>query len=140
MLKLNLGSGYKRMYGYVNIDNDSRTKPDILRNVERGLPFSDSTVDEVFTSHFLEHVEPDLIHFVMSEIWRVLVQFGKLKVIVPINKGWANSPEHKCPFGEQSHLFFTVWNRDNYKFKLVEKKITGEGVNEELHFTLEAIK
>ena len=140
-MKINLGSGLKKKEGYINIDGDSRTNPDIIRNIEKGLPFSDNTIDEIFTEHFLEHVSPDEIHFVMFECWRVLKSGSLMKIIVPIGKGWSNSPEHKCPFDYRSELFFTDWNlREPYKFKLVEKQIIGEDITEELHFVLEAVK
>jgi len=133
------------MKDYINIDRDPRTRPDIVRNIERGLPFSDNTVDEIFSRHTLEHIDPEYIHFVMFEMWRVLKPGGRLKVIVPINKGWLSSPEHKCPFGETSVIFFTDWNsREPYQFKLISNKtlFIDKDVpqTEELHFELEAIK
>ena len=140
-MKLNIACGFKKYPDYINIDSDPRVKPDIVRDIERGLPFSDNTTDEILSEHTLEHVNPDLIHFVMYEFWRVLIPGGKLRVVVPINKGWSNSPEHKCPFNYASTLFFTDWNlREPYKFKLVTKQVVGEDIKEELHFVLEAVK
>ena len=140
-MKIHVACGFKYKEGYVNIDSDPRVRSDIVRNIERGLPFSDNTCEEILTEHTLEHISPDNIHFVMAEFWRVLVPGGRVKVIVPIGKGWANSPEHKCPFDEQSYLFFTEWNlREPYKFRLLKKEIVGEDIAEELHFTMEAIK
>ena len=140
-MKLNVASGFKRKEDYINIDSDPRTNPDIVRNIERGLPFSDNQVDEILSEHTLEHINPDLIHFVMFEFWRVLKQGGRLKVIVPIGKGWSNSPEHKCPFDYKSWLFFTEWNlREPYKYKLIYEAVVGQDITEELHFELEVIK
>lgn len=144
MIKLNVACGFKKKEGYINIDSDPRVQPDIVRNIERGLPFSDNTVDEILSEHTLEHIDPDLIHFVMYEFWRVLKKGGRLKVVVPINKGWLNSPEHKCPFGETSTLFFTEWNfREPYKYRLVWEKTMFESdkpESEVLKFELEVIK
>jgi len=140
-MKINVACGFKHYYDYINIDSDPRVKPDIVRNIERGLPFSDNTVEEILSEHTLEHINPDLIHFVMYEFWRVLKDKGVLKVVVPIGKGLTNSPEHKCFFDHKSWLFFTEWNlREPYKFKLVESKVVGEDITEELHFILEAVK
>ena len=143
-MKINVACGFKHKPEYINIDSDPRVKPDIVRNIERGLPFSDNICTEILSEHTLEHIDPDLIHFVMFEFWRVLKHSGRLKIIVPINKGWSNSPEHKCPFGETSWLFFTDWNlREPYKFKLVSEKVKFEGTDastEVLEFELEAIK
>jgi len=140
-VKLNLGCGFNKIDGYVNIDSDPEVIPDLLRNIERGLPFSDSVVDEIFTSHTLEHINPDLIHFVISECWRVLKNGGLLKVIVPIGKGLTNSPEHKCMFDHKSYIFFTIWNeRYPYKFVLVQEKVTGKDIYEQLEFVLKVEK
>ena len=152
-MKLNLGSGNKHKEGYINIDIDATTKPDILRDVEKGLPFSDSVIDEIYTEHFLEHVNPDNIHFVMFEMWRVCKPGSLIKIIVPIGKGWINSPEHKTHFAEKSWIFFTKWNdsrKTGYDFSLgtynvLRAKVNdlepdSEGFGDELHFTLECIK
>ena len=140
-MKLNVASGLRPKEEYINIDSDPRVNPDIVRNIERGFPFSDNTVEEISSEHTLEHINPDNIHFVMFEFWRVLKQGGRLKVVVPIGKGWSNSPEHKCPFDYRSYLFFTDWNlREPYKFKLIKREVTGLDITEELHFELEAIK
>jgi len=140
-MKLNVASGLRPKEEYINIDSDPRVHPDIVRNIEQGLPFSDNTVEEISSEHTLEHINPDNIHFVMFEFWRVLIPGGRLKVVVPIGKGWSNSPEHKCPFDYRSYLFFTDWNlREPYKFKLIKREVTGLDITEELHFELEAIK
>ena len=144
-MKLNLGCGTDYKEDFINIDIDPRVRPDIVRNVENGLPFSDNTIDEVYTKHFLEHILPDKIHFVMFEIWRVLKKEGRLISIVPINKGWLSSPEHKTPFGESSAIFFTDWNfREPYRFKLISQKTLfldkSKPETEELHFELEVCK
>lgn len=140
-MKLNVCCGFDKRTGYVNIDYDRRVNPDIVRDIERGLPFSDNTVTEIFSKHTLEHVSPDMIHFVMYEFWRVLLPGCHLKVIVPIGKGLTNSPEHKSLWDHKSWIFFTEWNfREPYRFELVESKIIGEDITEELHFTLKTVK
>ena len=139
--KLNLGSGRKKLDGYINIDINSNSSPNIVRDIEKGLPFGDSSVDEVFSEHFLEHISD--IDFVMFEIWRVLKTGCLVKTIVPINKGLFNSPYHKTFFCEKSWLFFTSWNikeDSGYDFKFISSKVVGSGFEEELHFTLEVVK
>ena len=140
-MKLNVACGLKYDRNYINIDSDRRIPADIYRDIERGLPFSDNTIEEIKSEHTLEHVNPDLIHFVMYEFWRVLKKDGLLKVVVPIGKGLTNSPEHKCMFDHKSWIFFTEWNyREPYKFSLVTQEVIGEDITEELHFTLKAEK
>ena len=109
-MKLNVSCGFDYKEGYVNIDMDRRLRADIYRNLEQGLPFSDNTVDEIFSKHTLEHICPDNIHFVIYEFWRVCKKGALIKVIVPINKGWMSNPEHKCPWSNNSVIFLTDWN------------------------------
>ncbi len=144
-LKLNIGSGGRPLKDFINIDKDSRFKPDIVRDVERGLPFGDSTVDMVYASHFMEHVEPDQINFVMFEIWRVLKPGKEFRCIVPINRGLMASPYHKSFWNEYTPIFFTDWNRKEltgYEFGMVHSEITAAPniYSEQFLFILKAIK
>lgn len=54
MRKLNLGCGPYKMEGHINIDCNPLHKPDIVRDVSRGLPFDDNSVESIVASHFLE--------------------------------------------------------------------------------------
>jgi predicted SAM-dependent methyltransferase len=79
--KLNLGSGNRKREGWVNIDSDALSKPDIVRDLEKGLPFDDSTFDTVYASHVLEHID-DII-FLMREIHRICINKATVEIIVP---------------------------------------------------------
>lgn len=49
----------------------------------KAWPWADNSVDEVHSSHFVEHLEPDeRIHFV-NEIYRILKPGGKALLIAP---------------------------------------------------------
>jgi SAM-dependent methyltransferase len=82
-MKLNLGSGKTLIPGYINIDILEYGQ-EIKRDITTGLPFSNASITEVYTCHFLEHLKvgPDVM-FVMHEIWRVLTSNGKLVARVP---------------------------------------------------------
>jgi len=72
MRKLNLGSGDRKRLkeeGWINIDISDECNPDIVRDIERGLPFDSDSVDEVYASHVIEHL--DDVFFFMREVWRV---------------------------------------------------------------------
>ena len=144
-VKLNIGSGRKPIEGYINIDRNPNVNPDIVRDVERGLPFGDNTVDIIYTEHFMEHVEPDLIDFIMFEVWRVLKHKGEFRCIVPINRSLMGSPYHKSFWNEFTPIFFTEWNKredTGYDFNLLHKQITASPniYNEQFLFILEAVK
>ncbi len=66
---VDLGCGLRKKEGALGVDIARVTGVDILADVFRPLPFRDNSVDEVYASHLVEHVE-DLSAF-MTEVWRV---------------------------------------------------------------------
>ncbi len=67
-MKLNLGCGYNKLEGYVNVDIDKKCKPDIVANLEKKLPFKSSSVDEIIMFHSLEHLGQDTKTYL--NIWK----------------------------------------------------------------------
>jgi len=81
---------------------------DFVHNIENGLDFiADNTVDEISSSHFLEH----LVNFelVMKEIHRVLKNDGIHKVTVPhfSNPHYYSDFTHKRFFGLYTFDYFS---------------------------------
>lgn len=54
-----------------------------VRDVSRGIPHADGTVDAIYTSHMLEHLKPETARIVLRECHRVLREGGTLRVVVP---------------------------------------------------------
>ena len=147
-IKVDLGCGDRKRQsppGFIGIDSYGYPGVDIVRDVDKhGLPFGDCTVDFIFASHFMEHVN-DLI-FVMEEIWRVLKRKGILEMIKPL---WTSKyayahPDHK----RLIHPDLWSWwlpsadNRDREaygvkaRFEVLKNFVQGEG----LFTTLMAVK
>lgn len=85
MTKLNLCSGFEDKKGYVSIDKNPKTKPQVVLDItaER-LPYEDKSVDEVLLFHGLEHIKRGKWDFVLGEIARVLKPVeGKLVLGYP---------------------------------------------------------
>ena len=84
-MKLNLGCGYNKLEGYVNVDNDENCKPDVLTDLEAPLPFEDNSVDEIVLNHVLEHLgQTTKVYFsVWKELYRVLKDGGLIHITVP---------------------------------------------------------
>lgn len=64
---------------------------DVLKHVDyvmdlnsgNPLPFKNEQVDNFYCSHTLEHVDPSLTVFILSETYRCLKKRGRLRVVVP---------------------------------------------------------
>lgn len=83
-MKLNLGCGLKKLDGFINCDSDRAVKPDKLIDLAKKLPFRTSSVDEIFTSHTLEHIPQEiLVNKTLPEIWRICKPNARIKIIVP---------------------------------------------------------
>lgn len=112
LLKLNIGAGLKKKEGFVNIDSNPKTEPDVVRDIRRGLPYDGSTVDLIECDHLIEHLNPEDFIFFFNECHRVLVDGGKLIVRAPYYQGkWAFiDPTHIRYITEHSFDFFV--NKD----------------------------
>lgn len=84
--KLNLGCGFDKRDGWLNVDNFVECDPDRMLEIERtpwDLP--DDAFDEILMKHVLEHVGADFTTFaaIMRELYRVLKPDGVLEIHVP---------------------------------------------------------
>ena len=78
---LELGSGVKKgKNGWITVDDFGA---DICRDLTKGIPLPNESVDQIYTSHMLEHIPfKDLVIFI-NECFRVLKKNGSLSVCVP---------------------------------------------------------
>ena len=118
ILKIDLGCGPSKKEGYIGIDRINLPGVDLVCNFEEGLEFlPDNCVDEIVSSHLLEHIEN--IELLMSEIHRVLKPNGVKKMIVPhfSNPYYYSDYTHKRFFGLYSMDYFSD-GENNFKRKV----------------------
>lgn len=103
--KLNLGCGEHHKEGYVNVDWQPLTKPDISHNLnELPYPFADNSFELVEAYHLLEHLDKPFA--VMTELHRILKPGGILHLKVPhFSRGFTHS-EHVHGFDITFPLYF----------------------------------
>ncbi len=122
--KLNLGSGQYAKEGYVNIDWQASSNPDVVHNLNTlPYPFEDNTFDAVEASHVLEHL--DRPFDVMQELHRVLKPGGVAHIKVPhFSRGFTHA-EHEHGFDLTFPLYFNkgVKNSGYHGFEFELKKM-----------------
>jgi predicted SAM-dependent methyltransferase len=83
LLHLHLGCGPNYLPDFVNVDANPQRRVDLWLDVRNGLPFSDATVDSIYSTHMLEHLYHDELGRLFLECLRVLKPGGGVRFIVP---------------------------------------------------------
>ena len=125
-MKLNLGCGTDIKEGYVNLDIIKRKGVDVVHDLDKlPYPFKESTFDEVYASHVLEHVD-DLMK-TMEEIYRILKPGGALVAKVPYfsSSGAFQDPTHKHFFADDTVKYYIMKNgyNRNFNYELASQKL-----------------
>lgn len=82
-LKLDLGCGKNKQAGFVGVDSRKFLGVDQVVDLTKPWPWKSDSVDEVYCSHFVEHLTgPQRVHFI-NELYRVLQVDKKATVITP---------------------------------------------------------
>ena len=96
----------------------------MVHNLEKGIPFPDHSVDVVYHSHLLEHLDFTVAESFLSETFRVLKPEGILRVVVPdFRKLCAEYIEH-CAICEHSPGAIGAHNQ--YFYPLLEQSVRRE--------------
>ncbi len=121
--RLHIGSGNKRLPGWINIDLLPLPGVDVVADVTEGLDFSG--VEAIFAEHFLEHLRLDKAIDFLCEAHRVLDPGAWMRLSTP-NLDWVwltqyqlrAEPDVKVDFALRLNRGFHgwghrfVWNRD----------------------------
>jgi hypothetical protein len=99
-MKLNMGCGYRKLEGWVNVDLSPKCQPDLVCDLESlPWPWKDDSVDEVLFNHSLEHMGQDPRTFLgmMKELYRVCEDQARIEIVVP-------HPRHDDFIGDPTHV------------------------------------
>ena len=123
--KLHIGCGYILFKDFINIDIAGEPlKPDMIVNIENGLPFPDNYFSHIFSSHVLEHVKPDKFHFVLEEIYRVAKPNCILELHLPYDRiSMRTALDHYRTFNWKSFENCEAGNRRNYYINFKVKRL-----------------
>ena len=84
--KLNLGCGFDRRDGFLNVDSFDQCDPDLIVDIEKApWPFDDDAFDFVLIRHVLEHVGATFVTLsvVLKELYRVTADGAEIEIRVP---------------------------------------------------------
>src|SRR6185369_2289998 len=113
-VRLDIACGKSKKQGFTGVDIWQGA--DIVVDLEKyPWPFEDNSVDEVYCSHYIEHV-PDLISFA-NELNRIMKVGAKAEIIAPYYssiRAWQD-PTHLRAISENTFLYF------NKKWRIINK-------------------
>jgi SAM-dependent methyltransferase len=141
---LDLGCGPEKIFpskDVIGVDSDKdlglfgiRAHPDITGECDRLPLFADASVDVVFSSHLLEHIED--FQGALSEWWRVLKPGGRLIVYLPHADWYPNmgmpgsNPDHKHDFRNEdiSAAMEGIAQRSGFGWAQERDEVRSEGL------------
>ena len=108
----------------------------IHHEVRYGIPFYDNTIDYLYSSHLLEHLEREDTEGLLKEAHRVLIPDGVIRICVP-DLEYAVSLYQRGDKEEALNLFFPE-SRDSffslhrymYDFELMKKELSNAGFDD----------
>ena len=106
--KVELGCGRSKAPGFIGIDRFPLPGVDLVADLNDTWPLEDDSVDVVFASHSLEHLD-DLPH-VMDEMYRVCRHKALVLILAPYYFTFTNIANHyhKHVFDEDTLRFFSL--------------------------------
>jgi predicted SAM-dependent methyltransferase len=105
-LIVDLGCGSKKLKGAFGIDRRLAPGVDLICDFERALPLKTNSVDVVYMSHIIEHVN-NLLAF-MEEVYRVCRPGAEIRVVAPYytSRGAFRDPTHVRFITEDTFQYF----------------------------------
>jgi len=99
-MKLNLGCGFRKLPGWVNVDVSTACAPDQLVDMEQTpWPWPDDSAEQVLLCHVLEHLGETSRRYlaIIQELWRICAPDARVTIVVP-------HPRHESFLGDPTHV------------------------------------
>ena len=126
-------AGSSQYYAFDEFNDVIKNKKLYWYDLAYGVPFKSNSVDVVFTSHFLEHLDKEKGINFLEEIFRVLKDGGLLRIIVP-DLDTAFRMYNEGNVDKMQDLFFYTSkdcdfsaHKYNYNFNTLKEKLSKIG-------------
>ncbi len=83
MVKINLGSGHFKLAGWVNVDLDPDSTPDVLADLAAALPFLSGVADFMHSEDFIDQLTLSQAAAFLRECHRILRPGGVVRILTP---------------------------------------------------------
>jgi len=106
-MRLDIGCSYHKLPGWVGVDWERLPGVDVVADMHH-LPFQDSSIDQIYSRHTLEHVDYPLR--CIAELYRIARGNGRITIIVPhfSNPAYWADMTHKRPFSARSFEYYDL--------------------------------
>lgn len=96
-VRINLGSGHWKLTGWINVDVDFDSRPDVCANLAAELPFRNACADFMHSEDFIDQLDLGQAGQFLRECHRVLKPGGVIRVLTPdveqLARMYLNEPE-----------------------------------------------
>ena len=121
---LDIGCGYNKFSpDAIGVDIHFTPVVDIICDLEKGLPFRSNSIDYIYCSHVLEHINN--FEELLEEIYRIVKKNGKIHIVVPhfSNTLAYSDYTHKRFFGYFTFDYFSTKENKYWKVFHYNKNI-----------------
>lgn len=99
MVRVDFGCGKNKQKDFIGVDFEKFEGVDKVHDLRKApYPFKDNSVDQVFSSHFIEHLTGEERITFFNELGRIMKKGATAQIIAP---HWS----HDCAYGDPTHKF-----------------------------------
>lgn len=129
MKLLNIGCGHNYHPDWINLDLH-RTEFVKYYNIKNKLPFPPDSIDVIYHSHVLEHIDKSLAKKFIADCYRVLKPNGIIRVVIPdleqICLEYLSNLKKGFNLNDQKAILNYKWNKMELFDQIVRRKNGGE--------------
>ncbi len=113
-MKLNLGCGFDKRVGYINIDIRGEVHPNVVGDIGKiPYPYDKESIDEIIAKDILEHFPFSSVDLLIKEWNRILKRGGRIYIQVPDLEYMAREVILSKKYGFKK-ISFWLYGEQNY--------------------------